>query len=298
MQSLIKRFNSVELLTFAYIFITTFYILLFFGKIGSFTHISSLLLYRAVFSAAIFLTALISERFGNRFTKFIRYIFPFILVSYWYPETYCLGGNENGVLPHSIIASNVDGFLNRLDMMIFGCLPAMEFSRIFPQSFVSEIMYFGYFAYFLIFSFTFIYFFFVKPEAAEMAMFCCLCSFFVFYVIFIFVPAAGPQFYYPYPDNTVPAGYFFGSLMRWIQETGEKPTGAFPSSHVGLTVTAMILLYQNARKYFFIILPVAVILFASTVYIKAHYLVDVAVAFVVTPFIFILSKWIFKSVNT
>jgi membrane-associated phospholipid phosphatase len=169
----------------------------------------------------------------------------------------------------------------------------MEFSKAFPQAFVSEIMYFSYFAYYFIFLGTFIYFYFVKPCMAEKVMFYCLCSFFVFYIIFIIIPVAGPQFYYSYPDNQVPDGYFFSRVMRSIQDMGEKPTGAFPSSHVGLTIIAMILLYENARKYFYIILPVTIILVASTIYIKAHYMIDVIAAFILTPLIFLLSKKIF-----
>jgi membrane-associated phospholipid phosphatase len=129
---------------------------------------------------------------------------------------------------------------------------------------------------------------------AEKAMFYCLCSFFIFYIIFILVPVAGPQFYYSFPDNQVPEGYFFSWLMRSIQDLGEKPTGAFPSSHVGLTIIAMILLYKNARKYFYAILPVAITLVVATIYIKAHYLIDAVTAFIVTPFILLLSKQIFK----
>jgi membrane-associated phospholipid phosphatase len=196
-------------------------------------------------------------------------------------------------LPKSIIAPNLDGFFEHLDFTIFGCSPSLEFSKAFPQAFVAEIMYFGYFAYYMIFLLMFIYFYFEKPDLAGKAMFYCLCSFFVYYIIFTLVPVAGPQFYYSFPDNQVPNGYIFSSLMRSIQDLGEKPTGAFPSSHVGLTIVAMILLYENARKYFYAILPVAVILVASTVYIKAHYMVDVIAAFIVTPFIFGLSKLIF-----
>jgi membrane-associated phospholipid phosphatase len=292
MQSLIKRLNSAELLTFAYILVTAIYILLSFTEDGAQPY--SLLLYRIVFATALLLTAIVSEKSKGKITGFIRYIFPFALITYWYPETYNLGCNLSSDLPKSIIAPNLDGFFDRLDTVIFGYSPALEFSKMFPQAFVSEIMYFGYFAYYLIFLFTFIYFYFVKPDMAERAMFYCLCSFFVFYIIFTLVPVAGPQFYYSYPDNQVPKGYFFSRLMCLIQDLGEKPTGAFPSSHVGLTMIAMILLYENARVYFCIILPVAIILVASTVYIKAHYMVDVVAAFIVAPLIFALSKRIFR----
>ncbi|MDR1170124.1 MAG: phosphatase PAP2 family protein [Prevotellaceae bacterium] len=294
MQSSLKRFNSAELLTFTYIFITTVYLLLSFGDNDAHKQIYSLLSYRIIFSIALFLITLISEKYKNKITGFIRYVFPFSLISYWYPETYSIGYNFGCDLPKSIISPNLDSFFSHLDTVIFGCSPSIEFSKTFPQAFISEIMYFGYFAYYLIFLFIFIYFYFVKPDMAEKAMFYCLCSFFIFYIIFILVPVAGPQFYYSFPDNQVPEGYFFSWLMRSIQDLGEKPTGAFPSSHVGLTIIAMILLYKNARKYFYAILPVAITLVVATIYIKAHYLIDAVTAFIVTPFILLLSKQIFK----
>jgi membrane-associated phospholipid phosphatase len=294
MQSLVKRFNTAELLTFTYIFITAVYIVLFSGKSAAYTQTYNLLLYRVFFSVALFIIVYIEEKSDNKFMGFIRYVFPFALITYWYPETYNLGYNTGYDLPESIIAPNLDGFFDRLDRLIFGCSPAMEFSKAFPQPFVSEIMYFGYFAYYLIFLFLFVYCYLEKTDLAEKAMFYCLCSFFVFYIIFTLVPVAGPQFYYSEPDNQVPEGYIFSLLMRSIQDMGEKPIGAFPSSHVGLTIIAMILLYENARKYFYVILPVAIILVASTVYIKAHYLIDVVAAFIIAPLIFLLSKLFFK----
>jgi membrane-associated phospholipid phosphatase len=289
--SFVKRFNSVELLTFIYILLTAAYILVFFGQSA---HTCSLLLYRAVFAAAIVLMMFISEKSGNKCAKYIRYLFPFALIAYWYPETYSLSNPENTGLPASIISPNLDGFFDGLDFAIFGCSPAMEFSKAFPQPAVSEIMYFAYFAYYPLFLFMFTYFFFAKPAISERAMFYCLCSFFIFYIIFTFVPVAGPQFYYPFPDNQVPEGYFFSSLMQRLQELGEKPVGAFPSSHVGLTIIVMFLLFENARKYFYIVLPVAIVLTAATVYIKAHYLIDVIAAFIAAPLIFAVSKLIFR----
>jgi membrane-associated phospholipid phosphatase len=295
MQPLIRRFNTAELLTFAYIFITAVYVLLTSGQSVAVTQTYELLFYRVGFAVALFIMAYLSEKSDSKFVGFIRYVFPFALITYWYPETYSLGYNTGGDLPTSIIAPNLDGFFDRLDRAIFGCSPAMEFSKALPQALVSEIMYFGYFAYYLIFLFLFVYCYIkMSADLAEKAMFYCLCSFFVYYVIFTLVPVAGPQFYYSCPDNQVPEGYIFSALMRSIQDLGEKPTGAFPSSHVGLTIIAMILLYKNARKYFYAILPAAIVLVASTVYIKAHYLIDVVVAIIVTPFIFILSKLIFR----
>lgn len=111
----------------------------------------------------------------------------------------------------------------------------------------------------------------------------------------------GPQFYFAYPDNTIPDAGIFRELLKFVQETGEKPTGAFPSSHVGICLINLILLYKYARKGFYITLPIAVLLMLSTVYIKAHYLIDVIAGFITAPLIYWLSincwKW-FKKNNT
>jgi len=85
----------------------------------------------------------------------------------------------------------------------------------------------------------------------------------------------GPQFYFPPPHNEVPDGYLFCKLMRFLQSTGEKPTGAFPSSHVGVTFTVVIFVARHCRVLLKYALPLFVILLLSTVYIKAHYLIDV-----------------------
>lgn len=278
----VGRFNAVEILTFIYGLLTAVYVIVFFGKIDN---AGELLLNRAVIFAALILIRMIEERFPNRVTGFVRYVFPFVMVSYWYPETYYL--NEGVLVP------NLDECFDVADRVLFGCSPAMEFSARFSSPLMSELMYFGYFSYFLIFLLLFASLYFGRIVAAERAMFVTLCSFFMFYLIFVFVPVKGPQFHYPAQDTKVPEGYFFSSLMRSIQASGEKPTGAFPSSHVGMTLIALAFIYRHLRRVFFFVLPVAAALVASTVYIKAHYLTDVIAAFIVTPVLFVMSSKIF-----
>jgi membrane-associated phospholipid phosphatase len=108
----------------------------------------------------------------------------------------------------------------------------------------------------------------------------------------------GPQFYFPTPDNCTPDTWPFRAAMRFLQDLAEKPTGAFPSSHVGITVICMILLYtQKMRKLFRLLLPLAVLLATSTVYIKAHYLIDVAAGLLTAPFLYKTSCYIWKKTN-
>ena len=77
--------------------------------------------------------------------------------------------------------------------------------------------------------------------------------------------------------------------MHFIQQTAEQPTGAFPSSHVGISLIILIMSRKKAPLFYKIALPLTIILILSTVYIKAHYLVDVIGAIVVSPFVLYLS---------
>ncbi|MBO5624273.1 MAG: phosphatase PAP2 family protein, partial [Prevotella sp.] len=56
---------------------------------------------------------------------------------------------------------------------------------------------------------------------------------------------------------------------------GERPTAAFPSSHIGITTILMWLAWQaRSRLLFFILLPLFILMFFATVYIQAHYAID------------------------
>ena len=92
---------------------------------------------------------------------------------------------------------------------------------------------------------------------------------------------------YPYPEiggyfNLNPEitiaqegkGYIFTELVGMAQSSGERPTAAFPSSHIGASTILMILAFKASRRLFAIMVPVFVLLCCATVYIKAHYLVD------------------------
>ena len=96
-----------------------------------------------------------------------------------------------------------------------------------------------------------------------------------FYFIFALFPSAGPQFYFDLPKRTVPTnGYIFQDIMHAIQAGAEQPTGAFPSSHVGVTIAILILARKRLPLFFKICIPLSIILVLSTVFIKAHYAVD------------------------
>ncbi|USL96044.1 phosphatase PAP2 family protein [Riemerella anatipestifer] len=184
----------------------------------------------------------------------------------------------------------IDSWLVEIDHLLFGFQPSLEFSKVFDYPWFSELMFLGYFFYYLMPLIVIGMLFKYKPHLLEFFGSLLITAFVIYYTIFIFVPAEGPQFYFPYPSNTVEAYGLFGMAVKQIQLMGEAPTAAFPSSHVGVSVVVLIWLFKHYRKLFFLILPFTFILVFSTVYIKAHYAVDVLAGGVTGVLVYLLSS--------
>jgi membrane-associated phospholipid phosphatase len=163
-----------------------------------------------------------------------------------------------------------------------------------------------------------VYYFLFHFEWFEKISFVLVTSFFIYYLIYIFVPVAGPQFYFPaigmdnvmaqhflaigdyfnHNDILLPGpGYdhgFFYNLVEASQEVGERPTAAFPSSHVGISTIVMIMAWRANRKLSLVLLPFYVLLCCATVYIQAHYLIDAIAGFLSALVIYQISTYLYK----
>jgi len=276
-----KRFYSIEWLTFTYILSTLVYVLIFYSHVHDFAKLIHIRLFAVTF---ICFSAYLSNKKGWHTLDGIRQLMPFLLLGYWYSETYYLS---------NLFVTNKDPFFFNLEQWLFHGQPSLAFSRIFPMRWFSEIMFFGYFSYYMLLLGVPLWIWIRKPGEYDKLVFVLLCSFFLYYLIYDFLPVGGPQFFFRGKDALVPEGYLFYHLVRMLQGMGEMPTAAFPSSHVGITCILLMFTVNRDRKLFFIILPIALILMCSTVYIKAHYLIDVLGGLVSAVFLYILSGWIY-----
>ncbi|MCE5332890.1 MAG: phosphatase PAP2 family protein [Bacteroidales bacterium] len=302
------RYLTVEKLTFAYILITSLIIVI--TRYGTYSGFE-LLKYRLIIACIIIALAYVNNIKDWWIIRILRVAFIGGLLSYWYPETYEI----NRVLP------NFDFILANLEQNIFGFQPALVFSKHFTQLWFSELMNMGYFSYYPLIIGTALYFYFANPKYFGLFFFTVLFSFYLYYIIYIIFPTAGPQYYYyaigmdnalsgNFPDvgyyfnyhNTLLAnqdnsGYFY-HLVENTQLLGERPTAAFPSSHVGISTIIMIMVARYKRYFVFeLLFPIYLILVASTVYIQAHYFVDVLTGFI-SAFVFcFLSVAIYEKIN-
>ena len=235
----------------------------------------------------------------------LRVLVQIALLGSWYPETF----EFNRVLP------NLDHVFASWEQQLFGFQPALLFSQRFSSAWVSEPLTMGYVSYYPLMVVVPLFYFFWRKTEFLRASFILLGSFFLFYVIFIFVPVAGPVFYYQavgvdeiargvfpnignyfetHTDMLMVPGYqngFFYHIMEWFHEAGERPTAAFPSSHVGVVVVLLWLAHAAKNKVlFWSIVPFAVLMFFATFYIQAHYAIDaIAGLFAGTIFYFLFA---------
>ena len=246
------------------------------------------ILTRIIFVFAFIFSLVIKNKISNNFFQLLQNILVFALMTFLYKETAML---------NTLIFPKIDEFLSNLDQTIFNSQPSIEFSKHFNSLFFSELFYFGYFCYYLLPLVVFGVLYKFLPQKIEEFGFILITSFLLYYFIFIIIPAEGPQFYFTFPDNYIEAQGIFGKLVKLIQKNGEAPTAAFPSSHVGISWIVIFWLYQNLRKSVKYFLPFVILLMFSTVYIKAHYFVDVVAGFISAPIVFFLTFKFYKFLN-
>jgi len=176
--------------------------------------------------------------------------------------------------------ASFDAFFANLDFRIFGFQPAIQFPRYFQEyRIVNEMFFFSYFFYYALVS-TGVWILFIRKhyQIAVRALFIISVSFFTMYVWFIFFPVQGPKYFFPelhaiWYSNF--RGFFFTKIVKGVFNNTNLGGAAFPSSHVALSLIAFILNWKYNRYLIPVYLPLTVLLFVSTVYLYAHYFVDI-----------------------
>ncbi len=246
-----------------------------------------------------------------RLTLFLRITVQMALLSWWYPDTYEI----NRMLP------NLDHLFARWEQDVFGCQPALLFHEAAPWPVVSELMSLGYAAYYPMIIVVVLFYFLFRYKDYGRAAFVVTAAFFIYYLIYIVLPVTGPTFYYKAVGlGDITAGVFpnvhdyfnycqdcfatpgyedgvFYQLVESAKAAGERPTAAFPSSHVGISTILMMLVWRTRnRRFFYIMLPLYVLLCLSTVYIQAHYAIDVLAGWATGAALYFVLMWISKKV--
>ena len=282
----LKGLMAVEWIVMAYLVLTTIVILFCYTDA---VNPKAMLWGRARVVAMTVALWLVYRMWPCRVTRLLRVAGQLALLSWWYPDTYEI----NRMFP------NLDHLFASWEQSLFGYQPALLFSQAMPSHIFSELMDLGYAAYYPMIALVVVFYFVARYEEFHRAAFVVLGSFFLYYVIFIFVPVVGPTFYFhavgidtisqgifpdmgsyfssnqeclPSPGD--PNGVFY-HLVESAKQAGERPTAAFPSSHVGCSTVLMFLAWHTKKRWLvWTLMPLYVLLCFATVYIQAHYAID------------------------
>ncbi len=295
----------IEKVAMAYTLLTSIAIVVLYGQMD---HPMLMLLERLAIVVVTLALVVVYHKYPCKVTAFLRVGFQLALLSYWYPDTF----EFNRLLP------NLDHLFADAEQAIFNAQPAYWFHRCYPQMWISEPLNMGYVAYFPLIAVITCWYFVKHFDLFEKIGFVLTASFFIYYIIYMVLPVAGPQFYFPaIGEENVLAGIFpavgdyfnlhpelmpyteqgqgfFYHLLELSHEAGERPTAAFPSSHVGISTIIMLMGWRSSKKLTLWMLPFYILLCISTVYIQAHYLIDIFAGWISGYLLYVFTSWLFR----
>jgi len=182
--------------------------------------------------------------------------------------------------------ASLDAFFAGLDQKLFGFQPSLELFRLLQAyPLINEVFFFSYFFFYALVTMgVWVLFFRRRFHEAEQVLFIISASFFVMYAWFIFFPVQGPKYYFAELHAVWYAnfrGYFFTGLMKGLFNHTNLAGAAFPSSHVAVALVALLLNFRHNRILALLCLPLTLLLIVSTIYLYAHFVIDIAAGLVV-----------------
>lgn len=208
-----------------------------------------------------------------RVAAFFRTFYPQALFGPLFTESIIL----SGAVAHG---TSWDGLFARMDEMIFGFQPARAFSAAFADSVaMNELMFGSYFAFFAMLVITPWLSWFRHDEEEtrrEMAAFSAYTL--VVYLFYVFFRVMGPKYYLPDLHEAWYYSFKGGIITAFFREAFKYTIlsgAAFPSSHVAISAMMAVFAARRDKRLLILYVPLTVLVCMSTVYIYAHWFVDI-----------------------
>jgi membrane-associated phospholipid phosphatase len=192
---------------------------------------------------------------------------PLLLIPVLYTELAILNRAVHG-------GSYFDELIISWEQLLFGGQPSREWAAAAPQLWLSEMLHFAYLSYyFIIFVPPLVLWLRGRRAGFRLCVFAVMLSFFAHYLFFIFFPVQGPRYLYPAPGGEIAGGFFYQSAHRLL-EAGSSQGAAFPSSHVGVSVTQTLIVLRFMPRLAPVIALLTAGLAAGAIYGGFHYAID------------------------
>lgn len=220
-----------------------------------------------LFAAAIVFIVPYLERARHPLLRFLRHWYPVMSFPFLYLEV--------GHFLHLIHPGEFDAYIIALEKSLFGMVSS-QWVQQFVSPTLTEIMQIFYAVYWITIPLSAgILYFKQRREEFDHLLFYITLTFIISYLFFIFFPVAGPRFTLADQIDVSYKGLWLSDHLRsFVADNGYRG-GAFPSSHVAVSVVILLLMSRFepkiARRFF---LPAVIALSLATVYGQYHYATD------------------------
>jgi membrane-associated phospholipid phosphatase len=209
-------------------------------------------------------------------TRFIRYFYPVAAIPLIFTELGYLVPCVNSVT----VERNFNYALMEIDRALFGCHPTVELEKM-ATPILTDILQLCYVSYYILpLVPTGILYAKKRFREFRIAAAVILAAYFTSYAGYFLVPATPPRLV---PEiiachaKSDVEGFVLTPVIRPVIDALEPISyDCFPSGHTEVAVAALILAAIFTRRAFWILLPVVAGLVFSTVYLRYHYVIDVA----------------------
>lgn len=186
---------------------------------------------------------------------------------------------------HYVNPRDIDLILVEIDYLIFGHHPTIALESIM-HPLLSDLLQLAYTTYYFIpVTLGIILLKKGKREPFERSLFLILFCFYLSYLGYILFPALGPRFAIDHLQTVPLQGFLVTEpIQDFLNRLEGVKRDAFPSGHTAVAVLILYCAYRYEKKFFLICLPIVTALVFSTVYLRYHYVVDVAAGLVLTVF--------------
>lgn len=226
--------------------------------------------------------------FIRPYWQIIRDWFPFLVILLMY---YALWGKATLML----VAHDRDAMLLSWDKWLFGVEPSVWIQRIIRPPLTSWMEFaYAFHLYAIPIVACFIYIFRTRERFREMMCGLVVISF-IGILGYLIVPAIGPM-YTLHNVYTVPLNQPLAIFNREIEfmNFARVQRDCFPSLHVGISFLVWLYAWRNSKRLFWILSPVILSLWVSTVYLREHYAVDCIAGFILAPLCYKLANWLYS----
>jgi membrane-associated phospholipid phosphatase len=227
--------------------------------------------------------------FFRPFLKIFRDWFPFLLLSACY---YSLFSN----LMLRINPTTADAFLARIDAAVFGNQAAFLLEPMI-HPWLTDFLNVIYFSFVLYLPGVALYFYVKKEERAFRRLMMGYLTLILLGVSsYLLVPAIGPEAYFVDKFTRNLQGQTLTRGVDFIMKSARVGHDCFPSLHVAIPLLLALYLRDYRRRAFVPALVYVALMCCATIYLRYHYVVDVAAAFVYAPAAywlndFVLARW-------